>query len=234
MGKPTTEFQTSWQYLQEKLLDIGFVGLLYAVFHNRSSFETCSPKIASTAWTCSYPDDIMSEVNIGHFLENDYCTRYIIETGQPIIWCDNSLVEQMTSAERARWQNEETGYFATGVSIPIFDNSNDVCGGFGLASSETAEDFRPRWERDQEAITALLIDFDKAHRGAMAMEFFKLSARELDMLAYAAAGMTSKEAAKLIDLSPKTVESYLNAARVKTNSRNTTEAVAKAVFYQLI
>lgn len=234
MGQLTTDFHSPWLELQKKLLDIEIVGLLYAVFHSRSSYENCTPKISGTAWACSYPEDIFSEINIGHFLENDFSTRYICETGKPIVWCDNSLIDQMTPEESIRWENEATGYFATGVSIPIFDNANGVCGGFGLASRETAEDFWARWERDQEAIAALLINFDKAHRGAMAMKFFKLSARELDMLAYAAAGMTSKEAAKLIDLSPKTVESYLNAARVKTNSRNTTEAVAKAVFFQLI
>lgn len=230
----TTEFQSAWRDLQNKLLDMEVVGLLYAVFHSRPSYDSCTPKISGTAWACSYPDEILSEINIGHFLENDFSTRYICDEGKPLVWCDNSLIEQMTPAERARWENESTGYFASGVSVPIFDHSRRVCGGFGLASRETAKDFWARWERDQEAITALLADFDRAHRGAMAVTFFKLSTRELDTLAYAAAGMTSKEAAKLIDLSPKTVESYLNAARVKTHSRNTTEAVAKAVFFHII
>lgn len=234
MGKMTTHFHIPWLNFLKNLSEIQVVGVLYAVFHSRPAYENCSPKILGTAWVSSYPDEIKSEMHNGNFLDNDFAIRYICETGKPIVWCDNSLIEKMTLAERARWENEDSGYFATGVSIPIFEKSDSVCGGFCLASSEPSEAFLKRWEQDQTAITKLVVNFDKAYRGAMAMEFFNLSTRELDMLAFAAAGLTSKEAAKLADLSPKTVESYLNAARVKTKSRNTTEAVAKAVFYKLI
>ena len=46
--------------------------------------------------------------------------------------------------------------------------------------------------------------------------------------------ITVAQAAWEMEISPKTAEAYLAAARRKTRSRSTAEAVAKAIFFQIV
>lgn len=61
-----------------------------------------------------------------------------------------------------------------------------------------------------------------------------VSARELDCLRWTAAGKTAWEASVILGISERTVRFHLNAAREKLNCATTTQAVAKAISYQLI
>lgn len=53
-----------------------------------------------------------------------------------------------------------------------------------------------------------------------------LSERELDVLRLAAAGKSDREIVKALDLSPKTVETYLQRIYAKLGVRNQSAAVA--------
>lgn len=61
-----------------------------------------------------------------------------------------------------------------------------------------------------------------------------VSARELDCLKWTAAGKTAWEASVILGISERTVRFHLNAAREKLACATTTQAVAKAISYQLI
>lgn len=55
------------------------------------------------------------------------------------------------------------------------------------------------------------------------------SARERDVLAHIADGKSSKEIANALNLSPRSVERYIENCRYKLNARNKAELVAKAI-----
>jgi DNA-binding CsgD family transcriptional regulator len=61
-----------------------------------------------------------------------------------------------------------------------------------------------------------------------------LSGRELDVVRLVATGLSSKEAALQLAIAPRTVERYLEQARLKTRSRNRTHMVVKAIRAGLI
>lgn len=61
-----------------------------------------------------------------------------------------------------------------------------------------------------------------------------LNPRELECLAWAAAGKTSSEIATIISLSEHTVNHYLNSCCKKLNCVNRTQAVARAIRQRLI
>lgn len=56
-----------------------------------------------------------------------------------------------------------------------------------------------------------------------------LTKRQIDCLYYLVKGMTIKKIANTLNLSPKTVEHYLDAVKVKLNCRNRTELIATAL-----
>jgi DNA-binding CsgD family transcriptional regulator len=61
-----------------------------------------------------------------------------------------------------------------------------------------------------------------------------LSPRETDVLLHASYGESAKEIAVLLHISEYTVRDYLKTATEKLNSKNRTEAVAKALRLGLI
>jgi DNA-binding CsgD family transcriptional regulator len=56
-----------------------------------------------------------------------------------------------------------------------------------------------------------------------------LTKRQEDCLFYLTIGMTKKEIAKNTQLSPKTVEHYLDAVKIKLNCHNRSELIKKAL-----
>lgn len=58
---------------------------------------------------------------------------------------------------------------------------------------------------------------------------YKLTNRQLDCLFYLVKGMTIKEIAKTLDLSPKTVEHYLDAIKIKLGCNSRSTLITKAL-----
>ena len=61
-----------------------------------------------------------------------------------------------------------------------------------------------------------------------------LTERQIDCLVYLVKGMTMKQIAATLNLSPKTVEHYLEIIKDKLDCQNRSELVAKALSYRII
>ena len=61
-----------------------------------------------------------------------------------------------------------------------------------------------------------------------------LTPRERDCLSCAARGMTYREIAKVLDISPRTVEQHLASARSKLGAHSTAHAIAVAARRRII
>lgn len=61
-----------------------------------------------------------------------------------------------------------------------------------------------------------------------------ITAREREILAWSARGKTSHEIAIITGLTKRTVDFHLDAARMKLNAVTRIQAVALAVFHQLV
>jgi DNA-binding NarL/FixJ family response regulator len=122
-----------------------------------------------------------------------------------------------------------------GACFPIFTSSKRICGGFGLRSrSQDASKFDSVIFELGDKIGYLLSAFDEKFRGAFARTQFKLAPQEARVLAFLAGGMAVQRVAHEMGLSPKTVEAYMSSARKKTSSSTSAEAVAKAIFFNLV
>ncbi len=109
------------------------------------------------------------------------------------------------------------------------------CGGFGLRSkSQDAAVFDQVIFNYADEIGDFLRAFDEKFRGPFARTQFRLAPQEAKVLAYLAGGMSVQQVAHAMGLSPKTVEAYMASARKKTSSSTSAEAVAKAIFFNLV
>ncbi|WP_241127976.1 helix-turn-helix domain-containing protein [Novosphingobium terrae] len=62
----------------------------------------------------------------------------------------------------------------------------------------------------------------------------RLTARESEILAFVALGMSAKEIARHISLAPRTVERYIENIRLKMRARNSAHMVACGLFFGAI
>lgn len=141
----------------------------------------------------------------------------------------------MTKGERERIELDEKYDMSIGACFPIFTSSHRICGGFGLRSkSQDAAVFDQVIFNYADEIGDFLRAFDEKFRGPFARTQFRLAPQEAKVLAYLAGGMSVQQVAHAMGLSPKTVEAYMASARKKTSSSTSAEAVAKAIFFNLV
>lgn len=62
----------------------------------------------------------------------------------------------------------------------------------------------------------------------------KLTKREVEVLSSVSLGHTAKELAKLLDISPRTVEGHICSIRLKLNAKNICHAVRRAFENRII
>lgn len=67
------------------------------------------------------------------------------------------------------------------------------------------------------------------YESGIALTAFRLSKRETEVIAMLARGMTNREIAQVLFLSPETIKTYITRLLRKLGARNRTEAVSKAM-----
>jgi DNA-binding CsgD family transcriptional regulator len=97
-----------------------------------------------------------------------------------------------------------------------------------------ADEFEAIWLKHRAEMVALAHQFEAIMRPAMVWQRFSLTPREIDVMSFSAGGMTQKQIAEHLHLSPKTIANTLDRTRKKLDAVSTMEAVAKALIYELI
>jgi DNA-binding CsgD family transcriptional regulator len=224
-----------WQWLGDTLLrSCDVKGVFYLAYPVGDSGGAPETLILRAIWNTSYPEVYMNALT-GNPLTNDYSANHVLQTGVISRWHDPESPAKMTQGERNRIEFDEQHNMAVGCCFPIFTRSNRICGGFGLRSnSQDPVKFDAMLLEHQVALGKLLLAFDERYRGPYAKTIFKLSPQEIRVLAYLAGGMSVAKLAHEMSLSIKTIEAYMSSARKKTSSSTSAEAVAKAIFFNLV
>lgn len=224
-----------WGWLNNTLLQkLDVNGIFYMAYPVADSGGAPETLILRAIWKTSYPDDYLNAIP-GNPLTNDYSANHVLVTGIVSRWHDPLSPPLMTQGERDRIKLDEKYGMSIGCCFPIFTSSKRICGGFGLRSnSQNAATFDQMLERHQTALGELLLAFDACYRRPYAKTVFKLSPQEVRVLAYLATGLTVAKLAHEMGLSVKTIEAYMASARKKTASTTSAEAVAKAIFFNVV
>ncbi len=226
---------TLWQWLEYTLLNVCDIkGVFYLTYPVSDAGGTLETMINRAIWNTSYPEDYLNALT-GNPLTNDYSANHMLETGDISRWHDPESPPKMTQGERDRIAMDKVYNMSVGCCVPLYTRSHRICGGVGLRSnSQNAEKFDLMLRCKQDDIRILLHAFDERYRGPYAKTIFKLSPQEIRVLAHLAGGMAVARLAHEMGLSAKTVEAYMASARKKTSSSTSAEAVAKAIFFNLV
>jgi LuxR family quorum sensing-dependent transcriptional regulator len=169
-----------------------------------------------------------------HYIENgfstsDPVTRALKAARRPFHWRDlERRVGEDPAAKRVMREASEFG-LVDGVAVPVFGPS-------GLAATASFAGTR-RDLSETESIALHLVAIYAASRAeeiawmpqAPVAPQANLTPREIDCLQWSSEGKTSWEIGEILNISERTVESYLKTAAQKLSARSRTQAVAIAM-----
>ncbi|TGD96734.1 helix-turn-helix transcriptional regulator [Methylobacterium nonmethylotrophicum] len=211
--------------VQKTILDlVARCGFSYfAITRLPQPSERLGPNLLLNVW----PEGWLSHYDrVGHY-RYDPVVRHCFRTTEPFAWSEVPYEAAVApQAHRVMEEAREHGMGA-GFCVPIHD-AHGFQGGISLAGERI--EMPPRVRR---AIHLLgLYAWSAATRTTARRRKPTgrlLSARERDVLSWAAQGRTREEIADLLGVSSETVATHLRNARSKIGTRNTTHTVIEAL-----
>ncbi|MBR1225114.1 LuxR family transcriptional regulator [Bradyrhizobium sp. AUGA SZCCT0176] len=217
---------------QEAIEPMGYRYFAYHVVQNEVLFENTSRQMLGIT---NYPEHWLS-----HYIGNDYvnCDPIVDELFRcrvPFVWSKIAVPDRM-SCQQKRLMDEASDFgIRDGLTIPLVSRTGEK------ASVSLVHEGRAR------AIEAALTNYSELH---VMCEFFHsralrivdeehlkghsrrrksfLSRRETQSIFWAARGKSAWEIAKILNISAKCVEFYLESVKKKLNAVNRTQAAVKA------
>ena len=125
---------------------------------------------------------------------------------------------------------------AVGATIQLSGfNSGGYFSALGLAFHDVREqNFHNVWATNQSAIRQICNTLDARLRSTQSSLLIKLSRREKEALTCLAAGYRPEQIAERWHRSHKTIDKYIQSAKIKLKAPTRDHAVAKAIMLQLI
>ncbi|MGF3023483.1 helix-turn-helix transcriptional regulator [Methylobacterium aquaticum] len=185
--------------------------------------ERIGPNLLLSVW----PEGWLSHYDrVGHY-RHDPVVRHCFRTVEPFAWSEVPIEPETASQARRVMEEAREHGMGTGYCVPIHD-AHGFQGGISLAGDRV--EMTPRVRRAVHLLG--LYAWSAAARTTSRRRKpggRLLSARERDVLSYAAQGHTREETADLLGVSVETVSTHLRNARSKIGTRNTTHTVIEAL-----
>lgn len=148
----------------------------------------------------------------------------------PVVWNELIPEGQIERADDDIWTPVRQRGIRAGLSIPLRDPQRGLYGSLAFIAFCQPEQFDEWWrDMSQEAVGAAHL----FHQGLVADDEnpqpVRLSPREKQCLGRVARGMTSKEIARDLGLSPRTVDLHVARASNRLGAANRIEAVTLAI-----
>jgi LuxR family transcriptional regulator, quorum-sensing system regulator SdiA len=211
----------------------GITSVLFAFTHSR--FTTSRMGITSSLFLRqNLPEDFLNSFPDGLSLDDDIASELILSGQSEFLWSGFEDLP-LRPKQRLRYNTDKALGMGVGVSFGFRFGGTSGFGGLCWGKRHAnAEEFKALWIKNRLDMLELAHHFEAVMRPAMVRERFNLTPRETDVMSFSAGGMTQKQIADHLQLSPKTIANTLDRARKKLDAVSTMEAVAKALIYELI
>ncbi len=178
----------------------------------------------------NYPADWMSYYIEKDFGRIDPVLKSCFTQSQAFTWADMEARTALTDAQTRLMRMAESAGLNNGVGVPVRTHSAMVAG-FGLASSER----RDAAHADPDILSALATQFYTALKRLYANTQaddaapVSLTAKEIEILSWVAAGKTDEDIAVILGISRNTVDSHMRNVFRKLEAGNRVSAVVKGI-----
>ncbi len=161
---------------------------------------------------------------------DDPVRRALRRTTAPVVWSTLVRGGQIERTDDELWETVRRNGIRAGLSIPLRDPLRQQHGSLAFVGFCSSRLFDEWWQDLSHEIVGCvhlfhqgLIEEKGRHRAA------QLSPREKQCLTYVARGMSSKEIARSLGLSPRTVDLHIARAAKRLGAANRIEAAVTAL-----
>lgn len=222
-----------FEVFARELESLGITRVLYG-------FSSMAPEnsVAEEAaiFTNFAADYVQTYEREGH-ADHDVSVRHCMVSDLPTRWFDSRSEVLMTREERTVEDTARDFGFTAGITIPARQGDEGLFGGISLATTDLPpSEFETLIKRHLGSfhLMALFLHNDIQRVLNPPPDPVLLSDREKECILWAAMGLSSKEIARRVGITFRTVEHHLENARQKLGANNRVHAVAKAISAGLI
>jgi DNA-binding CsgD family transcriptional regulator len=189
----------------------------------------------------SYPDQWTRHYIAYGYVNDDPVIAKVYEEKAPFIWSDKISVDELSKKQRKLLDDASAMGLTEGLTIPLQSRAGETASMSLIPGKMTAEELHSPGLIN---MVHLMAEYVHGHAARVVIEEALtnsskrrrslLSPREAEALTWVARGKSTWEVARILDLSEKSVEFYLDSCKHKLQATNRTQAVVKAIVLGLI
>ncbi|MBN3817871.1 LuxR family transcriptional regulator [Paraburkholderia sp. Se-20369] len=179
----------------------------------------------------TYPEAWQRRYLEGNYFARDPVVRYGLVYTSPLVWPVDAR------ADEAFWEEAKAHGLATGWSQPIRDKHGRIAMWSFARSAEPISDLELSASESRLIYLAHAAHAASSRLAAVpppGMQMSQFTAREKEVLQWAADGKTALEIASILSISERTITFHMQNIMEKLNSVNKTQAIVKAVLLGVI
>lgn len=190
-----------------------------------------------SVWLTSYPSDWIQYYTDKKMESDDLVVRYSAIHSSPYTWSTVKNHYEVTAAQRIVFGDSAAAGLRAGGSVPIH-GPGAAKALLSVANDEPEEQFHKLFIQNRHQLQLIAT---YAHEKIISLGIqkanhrnLKLTAREIEVLTWAARGKTRWETSQILSLSDETVKKHLDNICRKLDTQNKTQATAVAIMNGLI
>ncbi len=225
-----------WSSSQSALANLGVSSVCYATILSRTEAEL-KGLAPSLHHRTTHPLEWLAEMerdnNFDYGLTLEDLDLFLTA---PVIWHEAHKQGLNSPDAKRLYEFDSDLGLAVGATIQLsgFDGGGHFSA-MGLAFQDAGEqNFHNVWATNETAIRHICNTLDARLRSTQSSLLIKLSRREKEALTCLAAGYRPEQIAERWHRSNKTIDKYIQSAKIKLKAPTRDHAVAKAIMLQLI
>ncbi len=222
-----------WQLLNGQLSMFGVTSILFGMCCSVKEREIVG-LTKSLIIRSNHPEEYFETFGADTLLDNDITAQALFDFQDNVIWSDENVWSNASPQERKQAEIECDLGLRVGVSISVHEIAGPAAG-FGLNMANIrGEDFPQFFSENQAGIKGICYSYFEVCGKQRGKGVVTLTPRELDCIAFLAAGFGPDAIADKMGISYKTLEKHLANSRLKLGARTREQAIARAMSLNLI
>jgi DNA-binding CsgD family transcriptional regulator len=225
-------------FMIEVIEPLGFVNFAYHIIQMP---DVDSVRTKQAYVITSYPDSWARHYTANGYVNDDPVIARVYEERAPFIWADKIAAETLSRKQLKLLDDAGSIGISNGLTIPLQSRSGEIASlslipGKLSADALHAPDLLNSVHLMAEYLhgRAARIVIEEALTNSSKRRRSLLSPREAEALNWVARGKSTWETSRILEISEKSVEFYLESCKHKLQATNRTQAVVKAIVLGLI
>jgi len=189
----------------------------------------------------SYPEQWQRHYIANGYVNDDPVIAKVYDEKAPFIWTEAISVDELSKKQRQLLQDAQSMGISNGLTIPLQSRSGETASLSLIPRLMHVADMQaPELINLVHLLGEYLhgraarIVIEEALTNSSKRRRTLLSPREAEALTWVARGKSTWEISRILDISEKSVEFYLDSTKHKLQATNRTQAVVKAIVLGLI